>query len=55
MMNFNAKYYFSYAFMHCLREEGALGEELERDSTIVACKKKKAYSSACPYVRVHSV
>lgn len=41
MMNFNVKYHFSHALMHWLREEGALGEELERDSIIVACKKKK--------------
>lgn len=54
MMNFNVKYHFSHALMHWLREEGALGEELERDSIIVACKKK-AYSSSFPYFCVHSV
>lgn len=48
MMNFNVKYHFPHALMHCLRREGALGEDLEIGSIIVSCKKKKAYSSTCP-------
>lgn len=36
MMNFNVKYHFSHALMHCLRREGALGEEKERGSIILA-------------------
>lgn len=41
MMNFNVKYHFPHALMHCLRREGALGEDLEIGSIIVGCKKKK--------------
>lgn len=51
MMNFNVKYHFSHALMHWLREEGALGEELERASIIVACKKKSLFFSFYIFLR----
>lgn len=45
MMNFNVKYHFSHALMHCLRRE----RELERGSIIIACK-----NSILQLVHVHS-
>lgn len=49
MMKFDVKYRFSHTLMYCLREEGALGEELERSSITVTCSAPPiAYSLACP-------